>query len=72
MSEWTKNVSINIFIINFNRHFAYLIMDKNNGVARLEMLEDMKFRILEHYTIDLVASPEDVVTKSISYRFNSM
>ena len=47
-------------------------MDKNNGVARLKMLEDMKFRILEHYTIDLIASPEDVVTKSISYRFNSM
>ena len=45
---------------------------QNEGTARLDFIQNIKYKFIELLSIDFVNSPDDTVRKRISYRYNAL
>lgn len=43
---------------------------QRDGQARLEFIQNMEFKFLELLSVEFVASPEEVIRQSISFRYS--
>ena len=52
-------------------YIAVFIIQKE-GIARLDFIQNIKYKFIELLSIDFVNSPDDSVRKQISYRYNAL
>lgn len=41
-----------------------------DGFGKLEFIENLEYKFIELFNVDFLASPEEVVRHSITYRYN--
>lgn len=54
-----------------HKHLAVFVMTRD-GRARLDFIQNMEYKFLELLSADFVRSPDDVVRRQISYRYNAL
>jgi hypothetical protein len=52
-------------------HLAVFVMTRD-GRARLDFIQNMEYKFLELLSADFARSPDDVVRRQISYRYNAL
>lgn len=52
-------------------YIAVFIMQKE-GTARLDFIQNIEYKFIELLSVDFMNSPDDVVRKQITYRYNAL
>ena len=67
-----SNLVIKLFnkcIFEHQSYIAVFIMEKE-GTGRLDFIQNIEYKFIELLSIDFVNSPDDIVKKQISFRYN--
>jgi hypothetical protein len=76
MIEFTDYINILIKMVNScikepHSFLAVFIMNRD-GTAKLDFIQNIEYKFIELLSCDFMASPEDTVRQSITFRYNSV
>mmetsp|Transcript_10968 Transcript_10968/g.27615 ORF Transcript_10968/g.27615 Transcript_10968/m.27615 type:complete len:131 (+) Transcript_10968:156-548(+) len=55
-----------------NTHLAIMVMQEDDGMARLDFIKNMEYKFVELLTCEFQRSEEELVRQHIAYRYNSL
>ena len=76
MIEFTDYTNILVKMVNScikepHSFLAVFIMNRD-GTAKLDFIQNIEYKFIELLSCDFMASPEDTVRQSITFRYNSV
>ena len=52
--------------------FLAVFIMQRDGRATLDIIQNMEYKFIELLSLDFIASPEDIIRQSITFRYNSV
>jgi hypothetical protein len=60
------------YLIKIKYSFIAVFIMQKEGTARLDFIQNIEYKFIELLSLDFINSPDDVVRKQISFRYNAL